>query len=160
MQLQMNYVCAMQIIKPSPAPASIGPVDCTAAKVRRLARRVSQIYDDALAPHGLTIGQMGLLASLRRREGVGVRALADRLSADASTVSRLLKPLATAGYLRIDPDPDDARAKQVRLTDAGYAIRREAMPGWLAAQAHMRDALGPGRLDALRFLLDDAHAHL
>jgi DNA-binding MarR family transcriptional regulator len=137
-----------------------GPGDCTAAKVRRLARKVTQIYDDTLAPHGLTIGQMGLLASLRRREGVGVRALADRLSADASTVSRLLKPLEAAGYLRIDPDPDDARAKQIRLTDAGHAIRREATPGWLAAQEQMKAALGPGRLDALRFLLDDAHAHL
>jgi DNA-binding MarR family transcriptional regulator len=128
--------------------------------VRRLARRISQIYDDALAPHGLTIGQMGLLASLRRRDGVGVRALAERLSADASTVSRLLRPLEAAGYLRIDPDPDDARAKLIRLTDAGHAIRREASAGWLAAQDRVKTALGPGRLDALRFLLDDAHAHL
>lgn len=137
-----------------------GPDACTAAKVRRLARKVTQLYDDALAPYGLTIGQMGLLASLRRREGIGVGALAERLSADASTVSRLLRPLQSAGYLRIDQDPDDARAKQVRLTDAGHAVRREASAGWLAAQAHMQAALGPGRLEALRFLLDDAHAHL
>jgi DNA-binding MarR family transcriptional regulator len=141
-------------------PVAPGPENCTAAKVRRLARKVSQIYDEALAPYGLTIGQMGLLASLRRREGVGVRALAERLSADASTVSRLLKPLEAAGYLRIDADPDDGRAKQVRLTDAGHAVRREASAGWQAAQDSVKAALGPGRLDALRFLLDDAHAHL
>jgi DNA-binding MarR family transcriptional regulator len=145
---------------PLPPRQDPGPDACTAAKVRRLARRVTQVYDDALAPYGLTIGQMGLLASLRRREGIGVGALAERLSADASTVSRLLRPLEAAGYLRIDPDPNDARAKQVRLTDPGHAIRREASTGWLAAQAHMQAALGPGRLEALRFLLDDAHAHL
>jgi DNA-binding MarR family transcriptional regulator len=143
-----------------PLPFGPGPENCTAAKVRRLARKVSQIYDEALAPFGLTIGQMGLLASLRRREGVGVRVLAERLSADASTVSRLLKPLEAAGYLRIDADPDDGRAKQVRLTDAGHAVRREAAAGWQAAQDSVKAALGPGRLDALRFLLDDAHAHL
>lgn len=145
---------------PAPIPIEPGPGNCTAAKVRRLARKISQVYDDALAPYGLTIGQMGLLASLRRREGVGVRALAERLSADASTVSRLLRPLQAAGYLRVDADPEDGRAKQVRLTDAGHAIRREATAGWQAAQDSVRVSLGPGRLDALRFLLDDAHAHL
>jgi hypothetical protein len=40
-----------------PGPAAL----CTAAKVRRLSRQVSQIYDDALNLHGLTIGQFGLL---------------------------------------------------------------------------------------------------
>lgn len=160
MQLHLCYDARVTTDAPSAKNIVPGPTDCTAAKVRRLARRVTSIYDEALAPHGLTIGQMGLLASLRRREGVGVKALAARLSADASTVSRLLKPLEAAGYLMIEPDPDDGRAKQVRLTDAGHAIRREATTGWQAAQAHMRAALGPGRLDALRFLLDDAHAHL
>jgi DNA-binding MarR family transcriptional regulator len=144
---------------PLVAPVS-GPGHCTAAKVRRLARKVTQIYDEALAPYGLTIGQMGLLASLRRREGVGVRALAERLSADASTVSRLLKPLAAAGYLRIDADPGDGRARLVRLTDAGHAVRQDASAGWRAAQDSVRSSLGAGRLEALRFMLDDAHAHL
>jgi DNA-binding MarR family transcriptional regulator len=139
---------------------SPGPGDCTAAKVRRLARKITQIYDDSLAPYGLTIGQMGLLASLRRREGVAIKTLADRLSADASTISRVLKPLEAAGYLRVDADPGDGRSRQVRLTEAGHAIRREATVGWLAAQHKVKAALGAGRLDALRFLLDDAHAHL
>ena len=145
---------------PAHRPASGGIQDCTAAKVRRLARRVTQIYDDALAPHGLTVGQIGLLASLRRSRGIGVGALADRLSADASTISRLLKPLLVAGYLAIDADPDDGRAKLVRLTDAGAEKRSTAAAGWNAAQDQVRDALGEGRLATLRFILDDAHSHL
>ncbi|MBC7521472.1 MAG: MarR family transcriptional regulator [Sandarakinorhabdus sp.] len=145
----------------SSAPVSApGPGNCTAAKVRRLARKVTQIYDDALAPHGLTIGQMGLLATLRRREGVSIGALADRLSADASTVSRLLKPLLSIGYLTLEADPDDRRAKLVRLTQAGHDKRRAAAAGWNAAQASMAGALGGGRLAALHFMLDDAHHHL
>jgi DNA-binding MarR family transcriptional regulator len=133
---------------------------CTAAKVRRLSRRITQIYDEALAPHGLTIGQMGLLATLRRREGIGVGTLADRLSADASTVSRLLKPLLAAGLIAIDPDPADRRAKHVRLTETGHARRAAAAVGWAAAQAQVQDTLGEGRLAALRFIVDDAHALL
>ncbi len=133
---------------------------CTAAKVRRLSRRITQIYDEALAPHGLTIGQMGLLATLRRREGIGVGTLAERLSADASTVSRLLKPLLAAGLIAIDPDPGDRRARLVRLTDAGHARRAGAATGWTAAQAQVQETLGEGRLAALRFIVDDAHALL
>jgi DNA-binding MarR family transcriptional regulator len=128
--------------------------------VRRLARRVTQIYDDALTPYGLTIGQFGLLSSLSRRNGVGVGVLAERLAADASTVSRLLRPLESAGLIILGPDPDDGRAKAIRLTDAGYDTRRRAAAGWSAAQVQMESALGDGRLAALRFILDDAHSYL
>ncbi|MFZ4688643.1 MAG: MarR family winged helix-turn-helix transcriptional regulator [Polymorphobacter sp.] len=141
-------------------PDAVGSAGCTAAKVRRLARRISQIYDDALAPHGLTVGQFGLLANLRRTQGIGVGALADRLSADASTVSRLLKPLQAAGLLLLEADPGDGRARRIRLTDAGHARRSAAAAGWQAAQDQVRDALGEGRLATLRFILDDAHTHL
>ena len=139
---------------------AIGIGACTALKVRKLARKVTQIYDDALAPHGLTVGQIGLLASLRRREGIPVGLLAERLSADASTVSRLLRPLEAAGFLVLEADPADRRARLVRLTDAGAAKRRAAATGWAAAQERVREALGDGRLATLRFILDDAHAHL
>lgn len=149
-----------QISAVDKAPLTDQIGDCTALKVRRLARRVTQIYDEDLAPYGLTIGQIGVLASLRRKNGVGVSELAKRLSADASTVSRLLKPLETAGYLVIQPDPNDGRAKLVRLTDAGADKRRSALKGWEAAQARVQVALGDGRLATLRYILDDAHANL
>jgi DNA-binding MarR family transcriptional regulator len=103
---------------------------------------------------------MSLLAALRRSRGIGIGALAAHLSADSSTVSRLLKPLSSAGLLIIEADPEDRRGKLVRLTDAGFEARGRALGGWQAAQDQVRDQLGPGRLSALRFLLDDAHAHL
>jgi DNA-binding MarR family transcriptional regulator len=129
-------------------------------KVRRLARRITQIYDDALAPHGLTIGQLGLLAVLGRRRGLGVNALAERLGADASTVSRLIRPLEAAGLLAIAPDPNDGRAKVITITAAGFAKRAAAVEAWNDAQADVAERLGPGRHAALHFLLDDAHIHL
>ncbi len=133
---------------------------CTAAKVRRLSRRVSQIYDDALGPHGLTVGQYGLLACLSRRRGTAIGALAGMLAADASTVSRLVKPLAAAGLIIIRRAPDDKRSRQVWLSDDGHHRRSAAQAGWQAAQDQMAAALGDGRLAALRFMLDDAHERL
>ncbi len=139
-----------------PAPADL----CTAAKVRRLSRRVSQIYDEALGRHGLTIGQFGLIANLSRRRGLAIGALAEQLAADASTVSRLVRPLAAAGLIRIEVDPADRRGRLVWLTDAGHARRGAAQAAWLNAQSQMAQRLGHGRLAALRFLLDEAHERL
>ncbi|WP_156256979.1 MarR family winged helix-turn-helix transcriptional regulator [Sandarakinorhabdus oryzae] len=139
-----------------PGPAGV----CTAAKVRRLSRQVSQIYDDALSRHGLTIGQFGLLASLSRRRGLAIGALAERLAADASTISRLVRPLADEGLLRIEIDPKDKRGRLVWLTDAGHQRRAAAHAGWQAAQAVVEQRLGAGRLAALRFLLDDTYERL
>ena len=137
-----------------------GGAECAAFKVRRLARRITQIYDEALAPHGLTIGQFGILARLRRRRGIGIATLAEHLSIDASTLSRLWKPLAAAGLLTIAADPDDGRAKQLWLTDAGAERVRGAVQDWLEAQARVSERLGAARLAALRFTLDDAFDHL
>ncbi|WP_353218202.1 MarR family transcriptional regulator [Sandarakinorhabdus sp.] len=145
----------MAVVQPA------GPADlCTAAKVRRLSRRVSQLYDDALSGHGLTVGQYGLLACLSRRRGLGIGALAAQLAADASTVSRLVKPLATDGLLLIRTDPADGRGRLVWLTDAGHQRRAAAQAGWQAAQTAMAERLGASRLAALRFMLDEAHERL
>ena len=142
----------------SPVAGDIG--ECTALKLRRTARKVTQIYDDALVAHGLTVGQLGILAGLRRSRGVGIAALADQLSTDASTLSRLLRPLERGGLLSIDADPDDGRARLLRLTDAGAERLRAAAPAWHVAQTRIADLLGAPRLAALRFILDDSFDHL
>ena len=151
-------------IRPPESPASSlppGPAGlCTAAKVRRLSRQVSQIYDEALAAHHLTIGQFSLLACLSRRRGLAIGLLAQRLAADASTVSRLVKPLANDGLLRIEVDPTDRRGRLVWLTDAGHGRRAAAQAGWQVAQDVVEQRLGNGRLAALRFMLDEAHERL
>ncbi len=152
----MNALAHLAV--PGPMPDKVS--SCTALKVRKLARRITQIYDEALLPYGLTVGQLGLLASLKRGQGIGVRAIAACVSSDASTISRLIRPLEIAGLVSIEPDPTDGRAKIVRLTQEGYSRRAGAVAGWEAAQAQVADALGEGRLATLRFILDDAHAHL
>ncbi len=133
---------------------------CHAMAARRLARRLTALYDTALDGHGLTIGQFGVLAQLRRSEAIGVAALAERLANDASTCSRLLKPLAANGLLTIERDPADGRARQVRLTDAGAVRFRAARAGWAAAQAAVAERLGEERLAALRGAIDDAFPRL
>ena len=42
---------------------------CVALRVRRLGRVVTRIYDNALAPHGINIAQLNLLAAVSIADG-------------------------------------------------------------------------------------------
>lgn len=52
---------------------------CTCLRLRKASRCVSQIYDQHLQRHGLTITQYGLLAHLSRLDGISIGTLAEKL---------------------------------------------------------------------------------
>src|SRR5260370_12142115 len=88
--------------KAIPSPASFG---CTCLRLRKAARRISQVYDGYVAPLGLTITQFGLLAHLRVLDGIGVGALAEKLVMDPTTLTRNLRPPQPRPFLLLPPDP-------------------------------------------------------
>ncbi len=132
--------------------AALSP--CTCLRVRKLARRVSQIYDRALEGYGLTITQFGLLNQLRRRDGVTIGALAEELVMDPTTLTRNLRPLERRGLMVFAPDPADRRSRALHLTEKGRQTIRDAHPGWQAAQRLVEDRLGGPETQALNASLD------
>src|ERR1700680_525859 len=106
--------------KEVPTTASFG---CTCLRLRKAARRITQIYDGYVEPFDLTITQFGLLAHLRVLDGISVGALADKLVMDPTTLTRNLRPLERKGLVAMGPDPDDRRSRSLRLTDK----RREGL---------------------------------
>ena len=132
---------------------------CTCLRLRRTTRRVTQLYDRLLDPVGITAGQFGLLANLAGLRMTGtdalpMRALAKRMGLDPTTLNRNLKPLAARGLLAVGADPADKRVRVVRITDAGRAKLREALPSWQCAQARLDEALTVEARLALNGLLD------
>jgi len=111
------------------------------------------MYDAALAPLGLTIGQFSLLAQIRSAPGLTLMELADRNIMDPSTVSRLLRPLATRGLIEITVDKEDRRVRRVRLTGEGARLQQLGVPKWQSAQASLERAIGKGPDTELRALL-------
>jgi DNA-binding MarR family transcriptional regulator len=139
---------------------------CACLRMRRATRRMTQVYDHALSPAGVTINQFGLLAqlygaSLAGLAGFSINVLAMRLGADPTTLNRTLKPLQEKGLVRDAVDPSDARVRLVQLTDKG---RREftkiVVPLWREAQAQVVKALGQKSMRALNELLDLSSAKL
>src|SRR4051812_44580671 len=74
---------------------------CTCAKLRRLARRVTQSYDRVLQASGLKVTQYSLLVNLRENSALSVSALAEKMAMDRTTLTRNLKPLVHAGLVNV-----------------------------------------------------------
>lgn len=137
--------------------APLAPNVCTAARVRKASRRVTQIYDRNLAPFDLTIAQFGLLVQLRAAAGASVGELAERMIMDATTLSRNLRPLERRGLVAAEADRADGRVRKLKLTVAGRALAQRAAAGWRAAQTQVEQALGgPEEMRALNDALDSA----
>jgi DNA-binding MarR family transcriptional regulator len=138
---------------------------CTCLRMRRATRRVTHIYDQALAPAGVTVNQFGLLShlygvSLAGAPGLSIGALGERLGADPTTLNRTLKPLADKGWVQDAVNASDGRVRLVRLTDKGQRAIVKAIPLWREAQAKVEQALGAKAMRALNELLDISVARL
>ena len=105
---------------------------CTCLRLRRITRRITQIYDGALEPAGLTVNQFGMLARLYgaslRSEILPIGTLADRLGMDPTTLNWSLKPLEKEGFIANASDPADKRVRAVLITDTGVEKLRRAVP--------------------------------
>ena len=133
--------------------------NCTCSRIRRAGRRVTQLYDQALGPVALTIGQFGLLAYLattgaKQANGVAIGALADARGMDPTTLTRNLKPLLAEGWVVDGRDPDDRRVRTVAITAAGRKKYLAAAPLWQSAEEQLGTLLGPETLAALNALLE------
>ena len=126
---------------------------CTCAVLRRTARRVTQLYDEALRPSGLRLTQYSVLANVERAGGPTVTELAELLEMDRTTLTRNLKPLAKAGLLLIAPGPDQ-RSRAVEITPEGEAAVARARPLWQEAERRFRRTMGRETSAELRRLLD------
>jgi MarR family transcriptional regulator, organic hydroperoxide resistance regulator len=108
--------------------------------------------DRAVAPLGLTHAQYSALASLRGLTAGGERPSQRRLAAfmglDAIYVSKLARALERGGLVMRHPDPSDARAVQLTLTERGIEVIDEAMGVVRALDAELTSPLGgPGSAD-------------
>ena len=146
----------MQAVNPIPALTSTQSSACTCFKLRSLTRRVTQLYDQTLAPSGLKVTQYSLLANARRRPGQPaptLSELAQKLFTDRTTLTRNLKPLADAGFVDVISGAD-ARSKAVVVTAAGEAALLAARPLWKAAQLRLRELAGTERVEELHDMVD------
>lgn len=125
---------------------------CACTKLRRSARIVSSLYDEALAPAGFTVAQFSLLRMLQRAGPCSLTGLAAATGHDRTTLNRTLGPLEKAGMIESRTGKDQ-RARIVAVTDKARAAMRGAQPRWEEAERKIDEALGADRA-ALFAMLD------
>ena len=113
----------------------------------------SQLRRDA-EPHALRV--------LRARDavgGAGAHAADDRAGAQTNAtlprLSHVVRRLEERGLVERFPCPEDARATNARLTDAGWDKVRATAPGHVATvREHVIDALTAEQIDQLAAIAD------
>lgn len=137
------------------APATQKPQGCTNIKLRQLMRRVAQHYDAEVGKTGLKGTQYSLLSYVYKLGPIAPGELARQMKIDASTLTRNLKPMITAGWLALGPGAD-GRSRIVSMTDEGRDKRQEAQRRWKVAQTGINQILGEQRVLALHALIDES----
>jgi|ERR1700754_2114087 DNA-binding MarR family transcriptional regulator len=134
---------------------------CTNTALRRAARRLAQLYDDALAPLDLKATQISLLAEIERfsvdgkKEGPTLQDLAGRLAIQNSALTHALRPLVRDGLVELRADAEDGRTRHGVLTRLGRKRLAEALVLWAGANDRVEEVLGPDSAATLRALADE-----
>ncbi|SEQ07281.1 transcriptional regulator, MarR family [Devosia sp. YR412] len=132
------------------------PLNCTHTALRHASRQLTQVYDDAIAPSGLTSSQAMLVTRLDELGGApggtgpSLQALAKRLSIQISALTHALRPLVRDGVVEVHADAKDGRTKRAVLTEQGMKQTRQMYVLWQAMNLRLDSVLGEGTGAELR----------
>lgn len=115
-----------------------GPCACTA--LRKAARAVGRVYDDALAEAGMTTAQFAILRHVAREQPVPLSRLADSLVMDRTSLYRALAPLEAKGWVGVSAGA--GKAKLAALTPEGRAAMEGAEADWAGVQDRIVGTIG------------------
>lgn len=114
---------------------------CVSTRLRTIHRVINGYYNDALRPTGLRAEQLTVLVVVSLMKDVRSGEIARRLSMDASTLSRNIERMKTAGWIGTSKGKD-AREQYFRITAKGERILLKSMPAWKQAQKKAESLLG------------------
>ena len=126
--------------------------------MRRTSRALTRLYDEALAPVGLTVTQFSVLRTLSRMDRPTLADLAEETAHEKSALWRTLQPLVKKGWIDASAH-EGLKGQRLTATPGGRERLADAMPHWKIAQARVAETLGP-REAALLNLLQEIEAHV
>ncbi|MCW5655434.1 MarR family transcriptional regulator [Hydrogenophaga sp.] len=131
--------------------------------IRRLHQISVGIFLQELGELGITPVQYAALQTVANHPGIDQRTLARAIALDTSTTGGVVDRLESRGCLERRTSPEDRRARQLTLTDAGMQLLDEAVPAMLRAQELILGPLSPRQraefLKLLHLLVDTNNAH-
>jgi DNA-binding MarR family transcriptional regulator len=133
---------------------TVPPLPCMCANLRRAARALTQRYDEALRPLGVTITQFTILQALSFTGEITQGRLGEILAMDSTTLTRTLHVMNKHEWIAKRYGAD-RRERLLSLTRAGETELHRAVPYWRSTQEALRVQLGRQRWDDLTGLINE-----
>ncbi|MBL4758276.1 MAG: winged helix-turn-helix transcriptional regulator [Rhizobiales bacterium] len=124
------------------------PANCMCFNLRQATRAITQAYDAALKPVGITAPQFTMLSVMASSGPHTMLELAAALKMDRTTLTRNLKPLVRDGLVEVNTG-DDQRQRMIKLTRKGRVRREKAEKYWRTAQDKVVGLFGKADSTAL-----------
>ena len=122
-------------------------------KLLRASRSVLSRVERALAPHGLTPTQLGVLESILHKGPLTHRELGRKVLTSAGNMTDVIDKLEARGLVQRNRDARDRRVVRVELTAAGRVMIERVFPAHAQDIAAAMGGLGGADLERLGELL-------
>jgi MarR family transcriptional regulator for hemolysin len=117
------------------------------------AKIVSRAFNDVLARGGASLPIWLILTALRGEQWPTQLELARSLGIEGPTLTRHLDGMERAGLVQRRRDPNDRRAVQVEITEAGIALHNRLRADVIGFDERLRAGLSSDDLERVRAVL-------
>lgn len=114
---------------------------CLCIDLRSAAQSLTQAYDEAMAPSGITVTQFSQLHLIQTLGNPTLTELAEASQLERSTLGRNIKVLERMGLVTTKAG-EDARSKTIQVSRRGLSAFKRAVPLWGAVQSELIERLG------------------
>jgi DNA-binding MarR family transcriptional regulator len=114
---------------------------CTCGELRKAARAVTMLYDNAVKSSGLQSTQFSLLHVISKNDTIRISELAAKMGTDRTTLTRNLAILERDGLIKVS-EGTDHRTRIVTATQKGRGAVVRAIPLWNEVQHKVKQKMG------------------
>lgn len=114
---------------------------CTCGELRKAARAITLLYDNAFKSSGLLSTQFNVLQAIYNIDSMRISDLANKLGMDRTTLTRNLSVLERQGFIKISQGKDH-RARIVTTTQKGRNSVTKTISLWNEVQRKVKDQMG------------------
>jgi DNA-binding MarR family transcriptional regulator len=114
---------------------------CTCGELRKAARAITLLYDNAFKSSGLLSTQFGVLQVISDIDSVQISDLAGKMGMDRTTLTRNLSVLERDGFIKISQGKDH-RTRIVTATQKGRIAVSKTILVWSEIQRKVKQKMG------------------
>jgi DNA-binding MarR family transcriptional regulator len=114
---------------------------CTCGELRKAARAITLLYDNAFKSAGLLSTQFGVLHAIYNIDSTRISDLADKLGMDRTTLTRNLSVLERNAFIEIS-EGKDHRTRIVTATQKGRNAVSKTILLWNEIQRKVKQKMG------------------